>query len=230
VAVTCCASADSARLSTTDRTLLYSLCAPHLLTRRPIGRRGWGSGQRVPVDPVPLCKARMRGKSAPGSHLLPKLGACRSAAITGAAKGPAVRLPPPSCPMLPDVLAYHRRDNVPGQNPGTNRPPGPSAKITQGARPLRQEPCRTPSCATAPARPPAGTRGGSLMSSRPAAWRSPIWPVSPPPGGRGWPRPHGDGRPAATPDPACAGAFCCVLAGAGCVPRRRPGGVLSRAG
>jgi hypothetical protein len=29
----------------------------------------------------------------------------------------------------------------------------------------------TPWCAKAPARPPAGTRGGSPTSSRPAAWR-----------------------------------------------------------
>jgi excisionase family DNA binding protein len=35
------------------------------------------------------------------------------------------------------------------------------------------------------ARRPAGTRGGSLRSSRPAAWRQPTWPSSPPPGGRG---------------------------------------------
>ena len=29
---------------------------------------------------------------------------------------------------------------MPGRTPGTARPPGPSAKITQGARPLRQDP------------------------------------------------------------------------------------------
>ena len=46
--------------------------------------------------------------------------------------------------MRPDVLAYHRRDNVPGQIRAQIRPPGPSAKITQGARPLRQEPTMQP--------------------------------------------------------------------------------------
>src|SRR5262249_27100243 len=51
-----------------------------------------------------------------------------------------------------------------------------------------------------------------------------------PPGGRGSPRPHGDGPPAAAPQPGCPRAFCCALAGAGGVPRHRSGGVLSRPG
>ncbi len=82
--------------------------------------------------------------------------------------------------------------------------------------------------ATAPARRPAATRGGSLMSSRPAAWTRPTWPPSRSPGGRGSPRPPGDGPPAAAPHSGCSGAFCRALAGASCVPRRRPGGVLPR--
>ena len=54
MAVTCCAPADSARSSTTDRTFMYSLCAPHPPTRRPTDRRSRDPSQRVPVDPVPL--------------------------------------------------------------------------------------------------------------------------------------------------------------------------------
>ena len=46
--------------------------------------------------------------------------------------------------------------------------------------------------------------------------------ASPPPGGRGSPRPYGDGPPAAAPQSGCPGAFCCALAGAGRVPRCRP--------
>ena len=82
----------------------------------------------------------MRGKPAPGSHCLLRMRSCRSASIYGTARRPAARPPPPSCPMRLGVLAYHRRDNVPGQIRARIRPPGPSAKITQGARPLRQEP------------------------------------------------------------------------------------------
>ena len=88
--------------------------------------------------------------------------------------------------------------------------------------------CRTLSYAAAPARRPAGSRGGSRMTSRPAAWTWPTWPPSPTPGGRGSPRPYGDGRWAASPHPACPGAFCCALAGGGCVPRRAHRGVLPR--
>ena len=59
---------------------------------------------------------------------------------TGYRETPGGTSAPPSCPMRRGVLAYHRRDNVPGQIRAQIRPPGPSAKITQGARPLRQEP------------------------------------------------------------------------------------------
>ena len=54
MAATCCAPADSARSSTTDRTFMYSLCAPHPPTRRPTDHRSRDPSQRVPVDPVPL--------------------------------------------------------------------------------------------------------------------------------------------------------------------------------
>jgi len=192
--------------------------------------------------------------------------------------------------------------------PGTTRPPGPSAKITQGARTLRQDPpcnlarqipstigiprprsparpagnsspgprggthpaapparparrgagaglpdrgavrgavgesparrsggwpspacCRTPWSAAARGRRPAGTRGGSRRSSRPAAWTQPTWPPSPPSGGRGLPRPGGDGPPAAAPHPRSASRTALGwLALPGCVPRCRPRSVLPR--
>ena len=270
MAATCCAPADSARSWTTDRTGMYSLCAPHPPTRRPHARPSRRPGQRVPVDPVPLCKARHAGKPAPGSRCPPRMGARRSAAICGTARRPAARPPPPSCPMRPDVLAYHRRDNVPGQIRARIRPPGPSAKITQGARPLQQEPTMQPNTLNThhdtdppgPARAAGGTGPGpgrgahpapttapatgngpgrglpDRRAARPAArrlpgdgpaagdrrgaaahrgvprrpqdnpplpaavrrgvrgqrpGRQPTWPPSPPPGGRGSPRPHGDG-------------------------------------
>ena len=50
----------------------------------------------------------------------------------------------------------------------------------------------------------AATRGGSPRSSRPAAWRSQTWPPSPPPGGRGSPRPHRNRPPAAAPTWTCS--------------------------
>jgi len=50
---------------------------------------------------------------------------------------------PARCPMLPGEPAYHdasvTKTSFPSKT-GNKRPPGPSAKITQGARPLRQEP------------------------------------------------------------------------------------------
>ena len=64
------------------------------------------------------------------------------------------------------------------------------------------------------------------MISRPAAWTQPTWPPSPPSGGRGSPRPHGDRPPAASPQPSYASPGPGRLALPGCVPRRRPGGVL----
>jgi hypothetical protein len=82
----------------------------------------------------------MRGKPASGPRSPPRMGARRSAAIYGDSERPGERPPPPSCPMCLSGLAYHRRDNLPGQIRAKIRPPGPSAKITQGARPLRQEP------------------------------------------------------------------------------------------
>ena len=54
-------------------------------------------------------QAGSRSRSPPGT------GACRSAAMYGCSDRPRERPPRPSCPMLPDVVAYHRRDNLPGQ-------------------------------------------------------------------------------------------------------------------
>ena len=241
----------------------------------------------------------MRGKPAPGSRLLPKFGARRSAAITGTARGPAVRPPPPSCPMRLSGLAYHRRDNVPGQiraqigpldhpprsprgqgpcdrNPSMQPntvnnhhdtdPPVPPELLEAVARalaaalippPRRPPPPETEQAFGLPdrgaARPAArslpgdSTAAGDRRSA--AAHRGlPRHPENDPPvpaavrrGVRGQ-RPGGrrPGRlrrrlagagdrartvtaaPAATPHPSCAGAFCCALAGAGCVPRHRP--------
>ena len=65
---------------------------------------------------------------------------------------------------------------MPRQTPGTTRPPGPSAKITQGAQPLRQDlPCNL-------TRPPPPTQ-----QIHPTVPRSPpsCWKQSPAP----WPRP-----------------------------------------
>ena len=73
MAATCCAPADSARSSTTDRTFMYSLCAPHPPTRPPTDHRSRDPSQRVPVDPVPLCKAPACGVSR-----LPVPAYCRS--------------------------------------------------------------------------------------------------------------------------------------------------------
>jgi hypothetical protein len=93
-------------------------------------------GQRVPVDPVPLGKGPACGANRlPAPDTPPKMGARRSAAIRGTALCPAAPPAPPSCPMRRGVLTYHRRDDVPGQTRAQIRPPGPSAKITQGARP-----------------------------------------------------------------------------------------------
>jgi len=83
------------------------------------------AGTRASVSQLTPCRCERplhAGKSAPGSRSLPKLGACRSAAITDTAKRPAARPPPPSCPMRRRVLAYHRRDNMPGQI-GHNKAP-----------------------------------------------------------------------------------------------------------
>ena len=51
-----------------------------------------------------------------------------------------------------------------------------------------------------------------LTSSRPAAWMRTAWPGSPLPGGRGSPRPHGDGLPAAGPQSRRASAVRGALA------------------
>ena len=133
-----------------------------------------------------------------------------------AALVPRPRQPEPAAAQEPDFLTAAQlaaRLGVSGRRCGGSRSPGR---------------CRTPWCAAAPVRRPAGSRGGSLTSSRPAAWTRTAWPPSPTPGGRGSPLPHGDGCRAASPHPRCPGAFCRALAGAGCVPRRAHRGVLSR--
>ena len=56
--------------------------------------------------------ARQAGSRLP---LTAQDGARRSAAMYGCSDRPRERPPRPSCPMLPDVVAYHRRDNLPGQ-------------------------------------------------------------------------------------------------------------------
>jgi hypothetical protein len=121
-----------------QRNVLIS--APYPPRRRPAGRPSRRPSQRFPADSVSLAKGLHAGQV--GSRLaLPTEDARpQISRDTGSAIRPAARPPPPSCPMCPGVLAYHRRDNVPGQTQAKIRPPGPSAKITQGARPLRQEP------------------------------------------------------------------------------------------
>jgi hypothetical protein len=52
------------------------------------------------------------------------------------------RPPPPSCPMLPDVLAYHRRDNLPGQIRAQNKAPWTIRQDHPGGKALRhRNPC-----------------------------------------------------------------------------------------
>ena len=124
---------------------MYSLCAPHPPTRRPAGRRSRRPGQRVPVDSVPLCKALHAGQV--GSRLplhRRGMGACRSAAINGTARRPAARPPPPSCPMCRGVLAYHRRDNVPGQIRAQIGPLDHPPRSPRGQGPATQEPTMQP--------------------------------------------------------------------------------------
>jgi hypothetical protein len=135
----CCALTDSARSQKTDRTFMYKLWAP---LRRRTGQLAVLAepGQRVPVDAAP----RGNGPACAASRLpAPAHAEDRRSQISGdlrARERPRERPPPPSSPMHLSGLAYHRRDNLPGQIRAQIRPPGPSAKITQGARPLRQEP------------------------------------------------------------------------------------------
>ena len=79
---------------------------------------------------------------------------------------------PAFLPDGPGVLAYHRRDNVPGQIRAQKRPPGPSAKITQGARPCEQEPTMQPNTLNT-------HHDTDRTRSRPSCWRH--WPAP-------WPR------------------------------------------
>src|SRR5215468_3504682 len=65
----------------------------------------------------------MRGKPAPGSRSPPRTTARRSAAIYRGSDRPRKHPAPPSCPMLPDVVAYHRRDKSARAKPGINKAP-----------------------------------------------------------------------------------------------------------
>ena len=98
--------------------------------------RAGGPDQRVRDGPVPLCKLRqMQG-----------LPALAPAACRGSAPADEPRYPVPRsarhhccaacCPRCQSDPAYDAASTSPA-SPGTVRPPGPSAKITQGARPLR---------------------------------------------------------------------------------------------
>ena len=74
----------------------------------------------------------MRGKSAPGSRSPPS-GRSQISRDNRYREKPGGASAAAFLPMRPNGLAYHRRDNVPG-NPGTNGP-WTIRKITQGARP-----------------------------------------------------------------------------------------------
>ena len=156
---------------------------PHQPTRRRMAARAGEPGQRVPVDP----RTAVQGPAC-GANRLPAPTARRGCApadqprYAGTARRPAARPPPPSCPMCPGVLAYHRRDNVPGQIRAQIRPPGPSAKITQGARPLQQEPTMQPNTvnthqtrhgAAGSGRAAGGSGPGPGRGAHPAATRPP---------------------------------------------------------
>ena len=137
---TCCSPVDWGRLWTTDRTLMYSFSRCFRRVAGAAGRPGRRPASVSRLTPYQWARVLQAGQAGSRLHFLLRMRACRSAAIYGAVGRPAARRLPPSCPMRRGVLAYHRRDNVTGQIRAQIRPPGPSAKITQGARPLRQEP------------------------------------------------------------------------------------------
>jgi hypothetical protein len=139
-AAICCSPAESARSWTTDRSGMYSFPRPFCRGAGQLAGVADLAADRASVSRLTTNPSCMRANPAPGSRSLLWKRARRSAAIPDTAKCPAARPPPPSCPMRRGVLAYHRRDNVTGQIRAQIRPPGPSAKITQGTRPLRQEP------------------------------------------------------------------------------------------
>jgi hypothetical protein len=109
-------SGEFSRVVETDRTGKGSLRTPHPpgapTSRPPQPRAG-------PACPGRLRTAGQRSRNAgqAGARLPLPTGAARrkSAAVPGTARRPAVRPPPPSCPMWPGALTYHHRDNVPGQ-------------------------------------------------------------------------------------------------------------------
>ena len=93
------------------------------------------------LTPYRCARSGMRGKLAPGSRYPPKMRARRSAAISGYRETPAgTSGPPPARCAGAYWPTMAQRDTRARANPGTTRPPGPSAKITQGARPCNRNP------------------------------------------------------------------------------------------
>ena len=99
---------------------------------------------------------------------------------------------------------------------------GPAAGDRRGAAAHRRVPRRPQDHPPLPAAVRRGVRGQRPGGSRPGRLRRRL-------AGAGHRARHGDGLAAAAPQPDCSGAFCCALAGAGCVPRHRPWPVLPRA-
>jgi hypothetical protein len=136
---TCWALTGSARPPKTDRTFSGNF------GRRIRRRTGQlpvlaGPGQRDSVDAVPRASA-LHARQA-GSRL-PLTAEDRRSQISGdlrVQRRARERLPRPSCPMLPDVLAYHRRDNLPGQIRAQSKAPWTIRQDHPGGKALRQEP------------------------------------------------------------------------------------------
>jgi len=139
---TCWALTGSARSQKTDRTFMYKLWAPHPPARRPGGRPGPG---RVSVSRLTLYHRATALHARQAGSRPPLTAEDRRAQISGdlrAQQRPRERPPPPSCPMLPGLVAYHRRDNLPGQNPGANKAPWTIRQDHPGGKALRhRNPC-----------------------------------------------------------------------------------------
>ena len=113
-AAACCARRTQPGPRRPTAQLCTNFRAPRPPASRPAGRPSRGPDQCVPVDPAPLGEHRQCGQA--DSRSSARRGcAGRSAAAPGTVIRPATRPPPRSCPMRLSVLAYHRRDNVPGQ-------------------------------------------------------------------------------------------------------------------
>ena len=76
-----CARRTQPGRRTTDRTFMYSLCAPYPPTRRPTGRRSRGPASVSRLTPYRWARALHAGQVGSRLRSPPKLGACRSAAI-----------------------------------------------------------------------------------------------------------------------------------------------------